>query len=130
MHLRVLPIAANWVLYPQFARSEAEQAKRSSRRLILRAGAVTAAASIPLAVAAGLIVPLLFGQVFNGAVLPARILLIGLAAEGVGGVVTAFLFGRGRPGLNSLAAGAGVVVTLIMDVILIPRYGAVGAAIA
>jgi lipopolysaccharide/colanic/teichoic acid biosynthesis glycosyltransferase len=128
--LRVLPIAANWVLYPQFARSEAEQAKKSSRRLILRAGAVTAAASIPLAVAAGLIVPLLFGQVFNGAVLPARILLIGLAAEGVGGVVTAFLFGRGRPGLNSLAAGAGVVVTLIMDVILIPRYGAVGAAIA
>jgi lipopolysaccharide/colanic/teichoic acid biosynthesis glycosyltransferase/O-antigen/teichoic acid export membrane protein len=128
--LRVLPIAANWVLYPQFARSEAAQAKKSSRGLILQAGAVTAAASIPLAVAAGLVIPALFGQVFSGAVLPARILLIGLAAEGVGGVVTAFLFGRGRPGLNSLAAGAGVLVTLIVDVILIPRYGAVGAAIA
>jgi lipopolysaccharide/colanic/teichoic acid biosynthesis glycosyltransferase len=128
--LRVLPIAANWVLYPQFARSEAAQAKKSSRSLILRTGAVTAAASIPLAVAAAFVIPVLFGQVFAGAVLPARILLIGLAAEGVGGVVTAFLFGRGRPGLNSLAAGAGVLVTLIVDVILIPRYGAVGAAIA
>jgi lipopolysaccharide/colanic/teichoic acid biosynthesis glycosyltransferase/O-antigen/teichoic acid export membrane protein len=128
--LRLLPIAANWVLYPQFARSEAGLAAATSRRMILRAGAVTAAASIPLAVAASVVIPVLFGQVFGAAVLPARILLIGLAAEGVGGVVTAFLFGRGRPGLNSLAAGAGVVVTLVLDVILIPRYGAVGAAVA
>ncbi len=128
--LRVLPIAANWVLYPQFARSEVKEAKKSSRDLILRTGALTAAASLPLAAAAGLVIPSLFGQVFADAVLPARILLIGLAAEGVGGVVTAFLFGRGRPGLNSLAAGGGVVITVIMDVVLIPRYGAIGAAIA
>ena len=128
--LRLLPIAANWVLYPQFARADAGLAAASSRRMILRAGAVTAGASIPLAVAAGFVVPFLFGQVFGAAVLPAQILLVGLAAEGVGGVVTAFLFGRGRPGLNSLAAGAGVVVTLVLDVILIPRYGAVGAAAA
>ncbi len=128
--LRLLPIAANWVLYPQFARSEAGHAKKTSRSLILRAGAITAVASIPLAVGASFVIPILFGQVFTGAVLPARILLIGLAAEGVGGVVTAFLFGRGRPGLNSLAAGAGVLVTLVLDLILIPRYGAVGAAVA
>jgi lipopolysaccharide/colanic/teichoic acid biosynthesis glycosyltransferase len=45
-------------------------------------------------------------------------------------VVTAFLYGRGRPGLSSIAAGIGVVVTLVMDVVLIPRFGAVGAAVA
>ncbi|MGA8923108.1 MAG: polysaccharide biosynthesis C-terminal domain-containing protein, partial [Candidatus Dormiibacterota bacterium] len=126
--LRLVPIAANWVLYPQFARSDAAHAAATSRRMILRAGAVTACASIPMAVLAGFVVPVLFGPVFDNAVLPARILLIGLAAEGVGGGVTAFLFGRGRPGLNSLAAGAGVVVRLVLDVILIPRFGAVGAA--
>ncbi|MGA7911409.1 MAG: polysaccharide biosynthesis C-terminal domain-containing protein, partial [Candidatus Dormiibacterota bacterium] len=128
--LRLVPIAANWVLYPQFARSDPAQAATTSRRMILRAGAVTACASIPMAVLASVVVPPLFGLAFDNAVLPARILLIGLAAEGVGGVATAFLFGRGRPGLNSLAAGAGVVVTLVLDVILIPRFGAVGAAVA
>jgi lipopolysaccharide/colanic/teichoic acid biosynthesis glycosyltransferase/O-antigen/teichoic acid export membrane protein len=128
--LRLLPIAANWVLYPRFARSEAAVAASTSRQMILRAGAVTAGASIPLAIAAGWVVPPLFGASFTGATLPARILLVGLAAEGVAGVVTAFLFGRGRPGLNSLAAGAGVVVTLVLDIILIPRFGAVGAAVA
>lgn len=128
--VRVVPIAANWVLYPRFARSEMAAATASSRRLMPRAGAVTAGIALPLGLAAGAVVPILFGGIFQGAVLPAQILLIGLAAEGIAGVTTAFLFGRGRPGLNSLAAGAGLVVTLSLDVILIPRMGAVGAAIA
>jgi lipopolysaccharide/colanic/teichoic acid biosynthesis glycosyltransferase len=128
--LRVVPIAANWVLYPRFARSEAHVASASSRWFIPRAGAVTAGIALPLALAAGAIVPFLFGQAFGGAVLPAQILLVGLAAEGAAGVMTAYLFARGRPGLNSLAAGTGLAMTLVLDVILIPRMGAVGAAIA
>lgn len=128
--LRLVPIAATWVLYPRFARSDAAEATASSRRLIPRAGAVTLTIALPLALAAGAVVPLLFGRAFQTAVLPAQILLIGLAVEGVSGVVTAYLYGRGHPGLNSLAAGAGLAVTLILDVILIPRLGTVGAAIA
>jgi O-antigen/teichoic acid export membrane protein len=128
--LRVVPIAANWVLYPRFARSEAAVATASSRRLIPRAVAVTAAIAVPLALAAGTVVPILFGLPFEGAVIPAQILLVGLAAEGAAGVITAFLYGRGRPGLNSLAAGTGLIVTVVLDLILIPPLGAVGAAIA
>ena len=45
-------------------------------------------------------------------------------------VVTAFLYADGRPGLNSVAAGAGVVVTVVLDLVLIPRLGVRGAAIA
>jgi len=128
--LRLLPIAAYWVLYPRFARSDAASAAMTSRRLIPRSGAVTAVTALALALAAGAIVPTLFGETFRTAVLPAQILLVGLAAEGVAGGVAAFLYGRGRPGLNSLAAGAGLIVTVVLDVILIPRFGAVGAAIA
>jgi lipopolysaccharide/colanic/teichoic acid biosynthesis glycosyltransferase len=128
--LRLVPVAANWVLYPRFARSEAAAATASSRRLIPRAGAFTATIALPLALAAGVVVPILFGPPFAGAVLPAQILLVGLSAEGAAGVITAFLYGRGRPGLNSLAAGTGLIVTLVLDVVLIPRLGAIGAAIA
>lgn len=128
--LRLLPIAANWVLYPRFARLESSAAIASSRRLIPRAGAITVASAVPLSIGAGAVLPILFGDSFKAAVLPAQILLVGLAAEGVAGVITAFLYGRGRPGLNSLAAATGVVVTLVLDIILIPRFGAAGAAIA
>jgi len=40
------------------------------------------------------------------------------------------LYGLARPGLNSCAMGAGLVVTLVLDLTLIPRFGATGAAIA
>ena len=46
------------------------------------------------------------------------------------GVVTGFLYGVGRPGLNSLAMGIGLVFTVALDALLIPSMGATGAAIA
>jgi O-antigen/teichoic acid export membrane protein len=128
--VRVVPIAANWVLYPRFATSDAVGAANLANRMIPRALAVTASGALLLALAASVVVPPLFGSIFEGAVVPAQILLVGLAAEGAAGVITAFMFGRGRPGLNSLAAGLGVAVTIVLDLILIPRLGAVGAAIA
>ncbi|MGH3444802.1 MAG: polysaccharide biosynthesis C-terminal domain-containing protein, partial [Nocardioidaceae bacterium] len=36
----------------------------------------------------------------------------------------------GRPGLNSLALGGGLVLTVALDLLLIPRFGAMGAAVA
>jgi O-antigen/teichoic acid export membrane protein len=81
-------------------------------------------------VAATFLLPIVYGPSFQSAVEPAHILLLGLAAEGVAGVITAFLYGIGRPGLNSIAMGSGVVVTVALDLLLIPRFGAVGAAVA
>ena len=55
---------------------------------------------------------------------------MGLAGGGVYGVLSAFLSGIGRPGLNSLAQAAGLVVTVALDLSLIPHLGIVGAATA
>jgi O-antigen/teichoic acid export membrane protein len=48
----------------------------------------------------------------------------------VSGVLTAFLSGIGRPGLGSAAMGLGLVVTILLDLALIPDFGIVGAATA
>jgi O-antigen/teichoic acid export membrane protein len=53
-----------------------------------------------------------------------------LLGDVVANLIGAYLFGVGRPGWNSLAIGAGVLVTVVGDILLIPRHGAVGAAIA
>jgi O-antigen/teichoic acid export membrane protein len=76
------------------------------------------------------VIPLLYGSAFASAVVPAQIILLGLTLDGLGGVITGFLYGTGRPGLNSLAMGVGLAVTVVLDLILIPRYGATGAAAA
>jgi O-antigen/teichoic acid export membrane protein len=128
--LRLLPVSVFWVFYPRYARATKTVAASQARAMIPRLGALTVAAAIPLAPAAAVFFPWIFGPAFQVAVLPAQILLVGLVAEGIGGIVTPYLYGEGRPGLNSLAMGAGVVVTVVLDVLLIPRFQAVGAAVA
>jgi O-antigen/teichoic acid export membrane protein len=38
--------------------------------------------------------------------------------------------GTGRPGTNSLILGVGLAITVVLDLLLIPTYGALGAAVA
>jgi O-antigen/teichoic acid export membrane protein len=128
--LRLPGLAVTYVMYPSFARDGNRDARARTRALLGPAAWLTAAAAVPLALAAGFVLPLVYGHDFASAALPAWILLAGLVGESVTGLITAYLYGVARPGLNSLAIGAGVVVTVIGDLTLIPPYGAVGAAIA
>ncbi|HEX3647819.1 MAG TPA: polysaccharide biosynthesis C-terminal domain-containing protein, partial [Pseudonocardiaceae bacterium] len=128
--MRLPAIALNYVLYPRFARAPADVAGRDANRLLPRAAAVTLAMTPVLAIASVIALPVLYGRAFHGAVLPACILLGGLAFEGAAAVSSAYLCGTGRPGANSWGMGVGVIVTITLDVLLIPRYGAVGAAVA
>ncbi|WP_190216703.1 lipopolysaccharide biosynthesis protein [Streptomyces griseosporeus] len=128
--MRLPAVALHYVLCPRFARATAQAAGAEMRRFLPRAAALTAALVPPLAGASVLALPVLYGRAFDSAVVPACILLAGLAVEGAAAVSTAFLFGVRRPGLISWGMGAGVVVTVVLDVVLIPRYGATGAAVA
>lgn len=126
--LRMPSQALTWVLYPRFA-SAGAGAAALARRMLRYAGLGVALAAIPLALSAALVIPLLYGSSFHSAVVPALIRIGGLVGDGLVGVITGYLYGRGRPGLNSLAMTGGVVVTAVLDVLLIPHMGATGAAI-
>src|ERR1022692_1583320 len=127
--LRRVPTAINYVLYPRFARLGIEQATTEARRLLPRATALTLVMAPFLAVLCYIALPILYGQAFAGAIVPAEIITAGLAIEGAAAVSSAFLLGSGRPGLNSIGMGVGATITVALDVILIPRYGALGGAI-
>ncbi|HEX3268914.1 MAG TPA: oligosaccharide flippase family protein [Gaiellaceae bacterium] len=128
--LKVPPLALTYVLYPRYARLDQTTAAAQARRLLPRAGILTAAAIVPLWIAATFLIPALYGSEFEGAITPAHIILVGLALEGVAAVITAFLYGIGRPGLNSWGMAAGLAATVVLDVLLIPPFGAIGAATA
>jgi O-antigen/teichoic acid export membrane protein len=128
--VKIPGMSLTYVLYPRFAKAGRLKATQSARRLILRGGLVTAATVAPLWLAAEFVIPAVYGSAFRPAVVPAQIILLGLVLNGVGAVITAFLYGVGRPGLNSLAMGAGLVVTVALDFLLIPRFHATGAAVA
>lgn len=71
-----------------------------------------------------------YGSQFHAAVAPMLILLPSMWFLGTGQVITGDLRGRGKPGLSSALAGATAVVTVGLDLALIPPFQAIGAAIA
>jgi O-antigen/teichoic acid export membrane protein len=106
------------------------KALQRARHMLPKAGVATAAVVVPLWIAAPFVIPAIYGPKFEPAVTPAHIILFGLVFDGVAGVITALLYGLGRPGLNSIALGLGLVVTVALDILLIPSFEATGGAIA
>jgi O-antigen/teichoic acid export membrane protein len=128
--LRLPSLAINYVLYPRFAHETPSEAIATARAWIRKVGWIPLVSIVPLAFIARWLLPAFYGQAFHGAVAPSWVLLAGLAGSTVSAIVSAFLYGVGRPGLNSFALGGGLVMTAILDITLIPRFGIMGAAIA
>jgi O-antigen/teichoic acid export membrane protein len=128
--LRLPSLAVNYVLYPAYARRGGAAAAREARAMMPRVGWIPLAAAVPFGVAATFFIPWLYGEPFQAAITPTYVLLLGLSGSAIAGVITAFLYGDGRPGLNSLAMGAGLLITIALDLLLIPRFGVLGAALA
>jgi O-antigen/teichoic acid export membrane protein len=128
--LRVPALAMNYVLFPAYARAGGAAATERVRALLPRIGWVPAAVAVPMALAAPVVLPLFFGEPFRAAVVPAWVLLGGLAVGGIIGVIGAYLSGVGRPGLYSASLAAGLPVTVVLDLLLIPPFGVTGAAVA
>lgn len=128
--LRLPGTAITWVCYPRLAAASEADAARHARRLLRPSLLAVTAAVLPAALVVAPVIRLLYGADFEPAVLQARVLLIGMLLGGAAGVASGYLYGRGRPGLNSMAMAVGLVLTVGLDVLLIPAYGAIGAAVA
>lgn len=65
---------------------------------------------------------------YRGAFVPLCILLIGVAALSVHKVISSDLLGRGLPKYPLYTSSLALVVTIVADIVLIPRWGIIGAA--
>ena len=84
----------------------------------------------PLWLAAPLILRILFGQSFVPATGAFRWLLVAAGVWSCGSIVINSLRGLGYPGLSTLARFSAAVVTGVGLLVLLPRMGITGAAIA
>ncbi len=77
-----------------------------------------------------IILPLVYGKEFSQSVLSLRILLVGAVFHSVTKVFSVFIVTQGKMLYNVWAVVGGVIVTLVLDVLLVPAYGIEGASIA
>jgi O-antigen/teichoic acid export membrane protein len=81
-------------------------------------------------VLAGLLIPFLYSSAFSAAIGPLRWLLPGVFALSIGKVLVTELLARERPGYTVWASGVAAVVNLASNLLLVPKFGISGAAIA
>ncbi len=128
--LRLPSLALSWTAYPRLAALPPEVAAQRARRIAGPALLGVVAIAVPALLLAGPVTHLLYGDGFDSAIVPAQILVLGMVLSGAAGAATGLLYAQGRPGINSLLLGLGLVVTVVLDLLLIPRHEAIGASIA
>lgn len=91
---------------------------------------VTALAALALAVASPALLPAAFGDEFSGTVVPAVLLLTGAPAMSTQWLLARALAARGRPETLFWSGAVTTVSMLALDLVLVPPFGAAGAAAA
>jgi O-antigen/teichoic acid export membrane protein len=126
-----LPSAAAMVMLPRIVRDGVagrgtEMLATWYRRLLW----TTVFAGVGLWLAARALVPMLFGQPFVDSISLVSILIPASCILGMNQLLATGLRGHGRPGIASRAELLGLIATVPLLVILLPRFGAYGAAVA
>jgi O-antigen/teichoic acid export membrane protein len=129
--VNLVPGTAQAVLFPTVAAVNDDRANAmkttQATRFLLWFGILL---GIALAAAGPLLITYVFGPAFAEAVWPLWWLLPGAVIFVIANVLAGYFAGTGRPNLNSLAAVIGVCITVPLDLILIPKFGTSGAALA
>ena len=119
-------------LLPRFSEQYSLGAEDQMRRLFRTMTALVAMVIVPLclglAAIAPVLVPLLFGDEFADAVPVASVLLVAAGVSSLGVTTFYLLQSTGKTGLLLLSNAMGLVGTIAMGFLLIPRFGLMGAA--
>lgn len=116
------------LLYHASARPES--AAQLTARLCRVIATILGLICLFLVVAGTPLIQFLYGKDFLPAVPAIMLLLPGVWSLGIGKLVAIHLTSMGRPEVGTWAALASLAATIILDVILIPKWGISGAAVA
>ncbi|MEX2226531.1 MAG: oligosaccharide flippase family protein [Dehalococcoidia bacterium] len=126
----ILSNAVALVLLPRLTSADPEEAARlapvASRNTML----IATCGALALAAVAPLLIPAVFGDAFEDSVQALWLLLPGTVALAGSKVLTSYIFSQGRPLVNTGITVVSLVVTVVADLALIPRFGVNGAATA
>jgi len=126
----ILANAVALVLMPRLTSATAEDAAWMAPVATRNTMLIAAAGALAVAAAAPLLVPAAFGDAFDESVRPLWLLLPGTVALAGSKVLTSYIFSQGRPLVNTGITLVSLIVTVVADLSLIPRFGVEGAASA
>jgi len=128
--LSSVPKAVSIVLFPSVSSLGSEEEIRNLTEVSCRITLFLMIAAGAVFMLGSNLVPVIYSSNFAGSVKPLMILIPGIVMLGIANILGSNLTGRGYPLFATYSSGAGVVVTIALLFILVPRYGITGAAAA
>lgn len=125
-----LPTAVAAALLPAVARDSGGQTAERTLRVFRAVALVTAVATMLAAVLGPVLIPLVFGEAYRQSVGPFLWLLPSTLGFAASVTFSTALVASNAPGLSSLGPAVSLISGIALDLVLIPVYGASGAAAA
>jgi O-antigen/teichoic acid export membrane protein len=118
------------VLFPKISSLKSVESNNLTPRISRHTFFITIFLSLVLAILAKPLIKLFFGITFLPSLIPLLILLPGIIALSVSKVLTADLAGRGKPQYGTYSSFVSLLLNILLNLWLIPRWGISGAAFA
>jgi O-antigen/teichoic acid export membrane protein len=128
--LLFLPTAIATSLLPAVARDREESAVDRTLRTFRSASILALTTTIVAAAIGKIAIPAIFGSAYDDSVAPFLLLLPGTIGFTALSIFSNSLLASEAPGWSSFGSVASLGVGFLLDVLLIPPFGAVGAAVA
>lgn len=130
-YLWQIPMLLSTVIFARSAVSKDDRAFSLKVAQLLRLSFVAIGlAGFVLFLLSKFIINLMYGEAYTGSVMVLNNLLPGVLMLTIFKVINMDLAGKGKPWLSLKAMIPALIINLILNIILIPNYGAVGAAIS
>jgi len=118
------------ILFPKLSATEPEEAFRFTCVVCRNIFVITLVLCLGLLVLGRHLVVLLFGEAYMASLIPLYILLPGTALMTLYIILTRSFSSRNRQGMSILACVVALVFNVALNLVLVPRYGVSGAALA
>lgn len=126
----VFASAISSVMFPYITSIENDEDKSKVTSLTFKIVMVVTFMAIIVLFFASNLIRFVYGEDYYGSIIPLKILLIGVFSLSLGKILANDIASRGKPELNALSNLIGLLVNVIFNILLIPRFGIVGAAMA
>lgn len=127
--LWLISMSLSTVLLPEISSAQSDKELTLLTPIVTRITLfLTSLAALIIFIFSKQIVLILYSDKFLQSVQPMRILLLGTVALSISRVLAVDITGRGKPLINSYLSAITAVITIILNVIFIPRIGLIGAA--
>jgi O-antigen/teichoic acid export membrane protein len=128
--LNVFHTSVIMVLFPKAVSQSAEAVREMTGRAMRMSTLLTASTAVCIVVLGAPLLSLLYGHEYGSAAPVLRILVVEVVVAGATLVLGQAFMALGRPGVVTALQVTGLLLVVPLMLILVPRYGIVGAAVA